>query len=174
LTIMIDRWFGVPQAAVRLGKLKQLSGVAVKVYLAICHDSERYRTRELTYTTKKLIQLVGGSPNSHRKARAELVKLGLVVAESFGGDGYVFEICNPATEKPWPLHPKVRVPYEKKAVSSNPTQNSQIEVHDPTKMDAAGTDFPYGFNDPQLSTIPPIKPQKVSPLAWEDIGSRES
>jgi hypothetical protein len=170
MTTMLDRWFGVPQALVRSGKLKQLSSVTVKVYIALCHDSERRRTREITFTTKKLIQLVGGSPNSHKKARAELVKFGLVVAEPLGSDGFVFQICNPETEKPWPLHPKAPVPYQKKAATPEPKSDSGVEVRGPTKMDTAGIDFPYGFNDPQSSTAPPIDPITISPIRWEDIG----
>ena len=79
MTVMCPQFFGIPSTVVRLGKLKALHPVAVKLYVVLWHESERYSNRQLTRSTKELIKLVGGSPNSHAKARAELKEAGLVL-----------------------------------------------------------------------------------------------
>ena len=84
MTVMSDRFFGIPQTIVRHGKFKALSPVAAKLLIALWYESERCSTRELTRTTKALSDLVGGSPNSHNKARAELEKAGLVLVTPCG------------------------------------------------------------------------------------------
>jgi hypothetical protein len=68
MTVMCERFFGIPQAAIRLGKIKQLSSVAVKLYLALWYGSERYSTRELMRTVAQLRTLVGGCRNSYTRA----------------------------------------------------------------------------------------------------------
>jgi len=115
---MIEPFFGIPQTAMRSGKLKRLSGCAVKVYLALNHESERFCTREVTLTLAKLRELVGGAPNSHIKARNELKRAGLVEFEECGAKGFKYRICDPATERPWPGDPKVRIRYQKKSTKA--------------------------------------------------------
>lgn len=112
---MFPGFFGVPQAAIRSGKLKNLSGFAVKLYVALCHDCERYSTRELKRTTAQLQKLVGGAHNSHIKARKELKKAGLVDFEDGGAAGIIFRLCNPDTGAPWPHNPREKVSYQRKS-----------------------------------------------------------
>lgn len=114
MTTMFPLFFGVPQAAIRLGGLKEISGVALKLYIALLYDSERYRTRELTRTVSELRELVGGAPNSHVKARDELAAAGLVEFEERGTEGSLFRLCDPETGKPWPGDPKEKITYQKK------------------------------------------------------------
>src|ERR1035441_6282930 len=99
---MCERFFGIPQAAVRLGVFKTLGPVAVKLLVALWYESERCSTRELTLTVAQMQALVGGSRNSHAKARNELIKAGLVRAEPYGTAGFVFHLCSPETREPWP------------------------------------------------------------------------
>jgi hypothetical protein len=102
MSVMFERFFGTPQSFVRLGKIKGISGAASKLYTALCHESERWSTREVTRTVAELQLLVGGSRNSHAKARAELIQAGLVQAEPYGAEGFIFVLCDPATGEPWP------------------------------------------------------------------------
>ena len=74
MTVMFPRFFGLPQESLQDGKMKRLLVIAAKVYVALCHESARHSTRELTRTVAQLQELVGGSPNSHAKARAELIR----------------------------------------------------------------------------------------------------
>lgn len=120
---MFTGFFGVPQAPVRSGKLKDLSGVSVKLYLALCHDFERYSTRELVRTVAQLRNLVGGAANSHIKARKELQQAGLIESEETS-NGFRFRLCNPETGKPWPQDPRERIPYQRK--SKEQTQPGEI------------------------------------------------
>jgi hypothetical protein len=170
MTTMIDRFFGVPQSVIRLGKLKSLSGIAVKLYVALYHESERYQTRELTRTTKKLTELVGGCRNSHNKARAELIKAGLALVEQTGTDGFIFHLCNPETGKPWSRYPKEKVPYLRKcALPAVHTQES-LESKKVSKIDNAGTSFPFGCNEGKCPPAEPLNQEAISPMRWDEIG----
>lgn len=114
MTVMFPGFFGMPQGAIRSEKFKRLSGVAAKLYAAICYESERCSTREIKRTVTQLQDLVGGSPNSHIKARKELKAAGLIDFEDAGAQGILIRLCNPATGVPWPYAPRVKVPYQRK------------------------------------------------------------
>lgn len=169
MTTMAGPFFGIPQAAVRLGKLKNLSGVAAKLYLGLWHDSERFSTRELTRTVAQLQALVGGSPNSHAKARRELSQAGLVVAEAYGPEGFVFHLCNPETGKPWPFDPREPVPYERRKSLSAGGRKAPAKAKKPPKIDGAGTSFPFGSNNPICSSAA-LSRQPSPSLEWDKIG----
>lgn len=131
---MCERWFGIPQATMRLGILKELSPVALKLYVALWYESERCSTRELTRTVAQLQQLVGGCRNSYTKAKGELAQAGLLSAEPYGTEGFVFHLFDPETRKPWPLDPKAKPVYQRKGSTplvtsptpSRPTKPSRI------------------------------------------------
>lgn len=143
MTVMIERYFGIPQSAVRLGKVRSLSGAATKLYLVLWHESERYQTRELTRTTRQLRDLMGGARNTHAKAREELIEAGLLEAEPYGTEGFVFHLCNPDTGRPWAIDPKVAVPYRKKNDAlSEMAPISPAKSGKPPKIANAGTNFP--------------------------------
>lgn len=122
---MFEPFFGIPQETVRLGKLKHLSGVGAKLYMALCYESERRRTRELTLTVAQLRKLVGGAPNSHVKARNELRDEGLIELEERGSSGFLFRICNPETGRPWPGNPKERVRYQRRGATGSDTPQAR-------------------------------------------------
>jgi hypothetical protein len=174
MTVMVDRFFGVPQSAIRLGKMKNLSGVAIKLYVALWYESERCSTRELTRTTKVLIDLVGGSRNSHNKARAELIQGGLVLAEPYGTDGFVFVLCNPETGKPWPVHSTERVIYQPKGrppVTANQDAAKPVTRKKPPKIEDAGTNFLFGHNAPDFVATTPTCQETIQPPSWDECGS---
>ena len=165
MTTMAEPFFGIPQAAVRLGKIKKLSGMAVKMYLVLWHESERYCTRELTRTTKELMVLMGGSRNTHKKARDELIRAELVQVEQMGTEGFVYHFCNPETGKPWPLSPTEKVVYQPK--NAPPIAITQdVSRFKPPEIDDAGTSFNYGCGKvavdafrappPEVANLPPI------------------
>jgi hypothetical protein len=130
VTVMFPCFFGIPHGAIRQEKIKNLSGFAVKLYVALCHESERYRTRDLTRTVAGLIKLVGGAPNSHIKARRELKEVGLIEYEERGSDGFLFRLCNPETGRPWPVAAKEKVPYIKRSVAEPNTPAISELAHD--------------------------------------------
>jgi hypothetical protein len=179
MTVMVPNFFGVPTASLRGGKFKDLSGIATKVYMALCHESERYSTRELTRTVAQLQELVAGSPNSHAKARAELMQAGLVQAEPYGTDGFVFVLCDPETSQPWPLHPKERAVYQRKGappVAVPLDATSHVKQVKPPKIDSAGVSFPFGANSQKQSstthkTVEPAPPLAAPSLSWGEIGN---
>ena len=177
MTTMFEPFFGIPQSVVRLGKLKNLTGFASKLYLALCHESERRMTRELVLTVSQLRTLVGGSRNSHTDARTRLVRAGLVQAESYGVDGYVFHLCNPETGEPWPSHPRERITYRPKgnALTVRTGEDSKVTKRKrPPKSEFAGTKFPFGHKPSTegTSSIPVAGREIViSPLTWDEIGN---
>lgn len=128
MTVMCDRFFGLPQSLIRNGLFKNLSKPASDLIVGLWHESERYSTRKFTRTTREMIELIGGSRNSHAKARAELIRAGLVVVEPKGIDGFEYHLCNPETGEPWPLPPKVPVPYRRKN-STRSTASSETDAN---------------------------------------------
>jgi hypothetical protein len=46
MTVMVPRFFGIPQDAVRLGKMRSLSGFASKLYVALCATNPSDIVRE--------------------------------------------------------------------------------------------------------------------------------
>jgi hypothetical protein len=121
MTTMFEPFFGIPQAIVRLGKVKSLSGVAVKLYMVLLHQSERYRTRMLRCTTAELEELTGCSRNALTKARADLAHARLVQVQRRGEQGFILHLCDPERGEPWPGDPKQRIRAPKKDNASGPT-----------------------------------------------------
>ena len=179
MTVMFEPFFGVPQSAVRNGKLKDITGSASKLYLVLCHDSERNVTRELRFTLNQLRKLTGLCLNTVAKARDELVKAGLVHAQPYGVEGYVFALCDPDTGRPWPLHP--REPFKLPRKNARPTEantrvTSSIRHRKPPKMEIAGSEFPFGANSPEERNavrkgIESATQEPSLRLRWEDIGT---
>ncbi len=136
MTVMIPEFFGIPREIVRLGKLTALRCVALKLYIALWHQSERYRTRALRCSTAELEKLTGCSRNALITARADLALAGLVQVELHGGQGFVFHLCDPSTGKPWPGDPKQRIIYVKKGEASCPVSPDGERVAKP-RQDSA-------------------------------------
>jgi hypothetical protein len=167
---MCEKWFGIPQTAIRLGKIKQLSPVALKLYVALWYESERYSTRELKRTVAQMQTLVGGSRNSYTKARSELARAGLLSADALGTEGFVFHLFNPETGKPWDPDPKRKLIYQRKG--STPQESSQTlpMPKEPPRTLNTGTSFPFGSNDPSLASPAPATEQRHPTLTWDEIG----
>jgi hypothetical protein len=178
MTTMFEPFFGLPQSAVRLGKLKSITGFASKLYVVLCHEFERCSTRERVFTVSQLQAIVGGSRNSHAKARIQLIKAGLVQAEPYGIEGFIFQLCNPETGTRWPLPPRERVVLPRKgklvAVATQDVSKSAAP-RKPPKIDSAGTSFDFGFNvsapvEPPHAASQSNHRDPVTPLRWDEIG----
>jgi hypothetical protein len=111
---MIPKFFGIPPCVIRSGVWAEMTPSEQGLYVCLMHDSERYRTRELTSTDAQLRGATGLSPRSLRDARIKLQERGLVHCERGTGNVYRYVICNPETGQPYPGDPKKRVPYIKK------------------------------------------------------------
>ena len=157
---MFPQFFGVPQSAMRRGILKGLSGSAIKLYIALCHESERCRSRELKRTVSQLRKLVGGAPNSHVKARRELARAGLVQFVNRGAEGFVFRLCDPVTSQPWPGDPKERVPYQK--LTAQQPRSSIVTQSDPPPsqvQNASLADIPWRASVPPAIGVQNMRTQ---------------
>ena len=174
MTVMISRFFGLPQSLVRNGQFRRLTGAATKLYVVLWHESERTCERELTRTARQLIELMGGHRNSIAAGQKELVDAGLLTAEPFGEKGFVYELCDPDTGKPWPGPPSVAIPYVKKdsVAGGVPEADRRRKPRKARNRELAGTSFPFGVNVPQRQASEDgervSKPS--STLGWDDIG----
>jgi hypothetical protein len=157
MTTMIAEFSGVPREIVRHGKLKNLSGVALKLYMALWHQSERYRTRMLRCSTTELEELTGCSRNALITARADLARAGLVQGEPHGGRRFVFHLCDPNTGKPWPGDPKQRIIYERKGEAFCPMSSDGERVAKPRQgsgIEPAALNLPQSENhSPRAESI---------------------
>jgi hypothetical protein len=173
MTVMIPSFFGMPHSLVRQGKLKELTGMAIKLYAVLWHDSERYRTRRVKRTVTQLRKLTGGSRNALTAARRQLAEVGLVAVQSCGGDGFIFDLCDPETGRPWPGDPSTRIPYERKKPDNN--QSSRIvavglavpaaatagNAASARPIEDPETEFAFGANfSPAPGSSPPVR--------WDD------
>ena len=170
MTVMCERFFGIPQAVVRDGMIERLSPVAVKLYIALWHESERYSTRELKRTVTQLQKLVGGSRNSYAKARRELSQAGLLSADAYGSDGFIFHLFNPKTGKPWPLKPTEKPVYQRKGAPAVASSQAPARSTEPPRIQDTGTDFIFGFNGPQSNAPAPSGEPSRQSLSWSEIG----
>ncbi len=173
MTVMIAEFFGLPHSLVRTGKLKQLSGTAVSLLVALWHESERACTREMTRTDRQLTALVKAHRNSIAAARRELKNAGLVTAEPFGSSGFLYSLCDPETGKPWAGPPEVGIKYVKKGCTlREPDPGSQALRKPKTipKSELAGVSFPFGANVPQTQSSEQDFDASTRGLPWDKIG----
>ncbi|HEX8815639.1 MAG TPA: hypothetical protein VF753_09075 [Terriglobales bacterium] len=164
---MAEPYFGIPQSFVRQDHLKGLSGAATKLYVVLWHESERYSTRELTRSASQLTALTKMHRNSIAKAQKELANARLVTADPFGEKGFVYQLCDPTTGKPWPGRPDVKVDYVKKPVTGYRQSRPRS-----TNSELAGTGFPFGANVVgQNGSSPSASPaaSPATPVYWNDI-----
>lgn len=114
MTVMFDRFFGVPQQIIRSGLWAKMKPTEQSVYICLLHESERYRSRELARTDYQLREIVGVSSRALCNARKKLVERRLVQCVRRTGNVYVYTLCNLETGLPWPGNPKTPVLYQKK------------------------------------------------------------
>ena len=123
MTVMLDKFFGVPQSVVRDGRWAKLTPSEQSFYVILLHESERYSTREIQRCDAQIRELSGVSSRALCNARKKLAELGLVAYRKQRGNLYIYDLCNPETGRPWPGSPKERVLYQKKG-QCEPTAGS--------------------------------------------------
>src|SRR4051812_19989580 len=111
---MIDKFFGLHQSLIRSGVWASMKPSEQSLYVYLMHESERYRTRELSRTDAQASDLTGLSARSLRDARIKLQEHALVKCGRGAGNVYCYTICNPETGQPYEGDPKVPVIYRKK------------------------------------------------------------
>lgn len=124
MTVMFDRYFGIPQHVVRAGVWSQMKPSEQSLYVCLMHDSERYSTRQLRRTDAVLCGLTGLSARAFCNARKKLQERGLVRCRRGSGNVYVYTLCDPQTSAPWPGDPKQPIRYQKKSAPQNETPGS--------------------------------------------------
>jgi hypothetical protein len=120
MAVMFDRYFGIPQSVMRDGIWARMKPSEQSLYVALCHESERYTSREMIRTDDELEKISGVSPRRQRDARIGLKERGLISFEHIPGRGHRYVLCNPQTAQPWPGDPKVRARYIRKAEGCAP------------------------------------------------------
>jgi hypothetical protein len=78
VTVMIDKYFGLPQQVIRDGRWANMKPGEQSLYVCLMHESERYSTRELTRSDAKLEELTGLSSRTFCNSRKKLQELKLV------------------------------------------------------------------------------------------------
>ncbi len=115
MSVMFPKYFGVPHAVIRRGLWAEMKPSEQGLYIALMHESERYRSRELDRMDAKMCSLTGLSPRALRDARIKLQERGLVCCERRLGNVYRYTLCDPETGRPWPGDAKTIIRYRKKA-----------------------------------------------------------
>lgn len=156
MSVRIPRFFGVDPTVVDDGIVAKMSGTELRLFIYLMRRSDRYSTRKFKATDKDIVGGVGGSPAAYCTARKRLRSKGLIEFERNDGGHYVYQICDPATGKPYPGDPKQKPPYVKR-VKRNSVQQVGLTAKTPVTIptpihDEAQTvisdptDFDFGFN----------------------------
>jgi hypothetical protein len=130
VTVMFDRYFGIPQHVLRSGLWSQMKPSEQGLYVCLMHESERCSTREIQRTDDGLCKLSGLSSRAFCNARKKLQERGLVVCRRGKGNVYVYTICNPETRSPWPGHPKQRIVYRRKECAAPANECTPTTAND--------------------------------------------
>ncbi len=164
MTVMIPSSFGIPPSFVRKGKLSEIRGMALKLYVLLWHDSERHRKRRLTRTVAQLQSQIGGSRNALKAARLQLVQMGLVQVRPRGADGFTFELCDPETHQPWPGDSTAILPYRRKSSARREPSLSVTAqpVTISTARESAEIAFGFGANIVEPRAPEVTKPTRIS------------
>jgi hypothetical protein len=111
---MFPKYFGVPHAVMRSGLWAKMRPSEWGLYVALMHDSERYRTKEMERTDAQMSKWTGLGKRTLCEARKRLQERGLVWCKRGRGNVYRYLLCDPETGRPWPGDPKHVVYYRKK------------------------------------------------------------
>jgi hypothetical protein len=123
MTVMILRFFGLPQGLIKLGFWKLMKPCERDLYVALMYWSERNCTRELSLTDAQISECVGTSSRAFSTARKRLQEKGLVSCRRSTGNRYVYVLHDLDTLRPYLVGPRVRLSYQKK---SSPETSQQI------------------------------------------------
>jgi hypothetical protein len=148
VTVMFDRYFGIPQHVIRSGLWASMKPSQQSLYICLMHESERCSTRLLRRTDASLCELTGLSSRAFCNARKKLQELRLVQCHRGTGNIYAYTLCNPVTGIPWPGGPKERFLYRRKEIRSGPGSEGQI-----AQMPAKAEPSQSVRNSPQIAPV---------------------
>jgi len=135
MTVMIDRFFGLPQQVIRSGLWKAMRSSEKDLYVFLMQESERCCTRQVHCTDAEITKAVGLKPRTLCNARKKLQERGLIACARHQGNKYEYTICDLATGKPYPGNPKERIVYAKQntaqAVQEKPPEPSSAATVPP-------------------------------------------
>jgi hypothetical protein len=154
VTVMIDRFFGLPQQIVKSGLWKKMLPGEKDLYIFLMEESERCCTRQMCCTDAQITKSVGVSKRTLCNARKKLQERGLISCARHQGNKYMYTICDPATGKPYPGDPKLKIEYVKQS-AEKPTEPPRVPsrpANQPPAGQGLGQDS--GFHG--------------VPLAWSD------
>lgn len=114
MTVMFDRFFGLPQQVLRSGLWKVMRPGEKDLYVFLMAESERCCSRQLGCTDKEIAERVGVKARTLCNARKKLQERGLITCVRQRGNRYQYVICDPSTGQPYPGNPKERMVYVKK------------------------------------------------------------
>jgi hypothetical protein len=114
VTVMFDRYFGLPQHVVRSRLWAEMKPSEWSLYVCLMYESERYSNREIRRTDAQLRELSSLSSRTLCNARKKLQERGLVACQRASGNVYLYVICNPETGIPWPGPSKQKILYRRK------------------------------------------------------------
>ncbi len=155
MTVMIGRFFGLPQELIRRGIWKQMKPGEIDLYTCLAHRSERNRNRKLMVSDAEVHEEVGTAARTLCNARKKLQERGLIKYERERGGRYTYELCDPSTGRPYP----------------GPSNVPVI----PTKQDKANPEPRRENQDSGRSTEsngkrpPPEAPKPLLSPAWKDL-----
>ncbi len=151
MTIMFDRYFGIPQHVMRSGLWAQMKPSEQSLYVCLMHESERYSSRQLRRKDAVLCQLTGLSTRACCNARKKLQEHGLVICARGSANIYVYTLCNPETARPWPGDPKQQIRYCKKGTDRGGVPSRSIS----SAQSAVPTAQPIPAREPFRETCEP-------------------
>lgn len=139
MSVMFPKYFGVPHAVIRSGAWAEMKPGEQSLYIALLHESERCRTRELQRTDAEVCKLAGVRPRTLCDARKRLQERLLVLCDRGLGNVYKYTLCDPETGCPWPGNPKEIVRYRRKGQASPEPQQSIAPDNEPVRQTDGAT-----------------------------------
>lgn len=155
MTVMIGRFFGMPQELIRSGIWKELKPGEKDLYVCLLHRSERHRTRTMTVPDAEVRKEVGTATRTCCDARKKLQERGLITYKREEGGAYTYELCDPNTREPYPGPANLPViPPNQGNISKQTTSNAPVACNE----------------------RPPQSSQRNLPSSpsWEEIGKCKS
>lgn len=132
MTVMFDSFFGVHPHLVRSGIWARMKAGEKDLYIFLCHQSEKFQTREFSATDAQVRDGVGAASRTLCDARKRLQEKGLVRYRAGHGNKYQYTMCNPRTLEPYPGDPRDRVDKPKNRdrpkTAAEPTSESARQI----------------------------------------------
>jgi hypothetical protein len=155
VTTKFPTWVGLPPEFFDLGYFEKLSDSGVRLYMALCWNSDRRSSRKFELDDRDVTKSACISERTFRDARKELAQQGLIVCDPKSAGRRVYTLCDPNTGLPYPGDPKAKI--KPKSATAAPAPAPAAPVIEPADtepklllraegVDLCDTDFPFGRN----------------------------